>query len=142
VLVVVDVVEVVDLDVDEVLEVVLVVELLVEVEVDVVEEEVLDVVVDVVVEVVLFVVVVVVVVVDVEDDDEEEVEEEVVLLEEEELVPYVDALKVSWYSFIGVALCVPGLLNSPTAKPTSTVEPTPIDDVGSWGDALFSVNGR
>jgi hypothetical protein len=85
--------------------------------------EVVDVVVLVVLEVVGEVVVLVVLVV--EDEDE-----------------YVEPLKVSVYEFIAVASCCPGELNSPTANPISTVEPTVIEAVGSCGSALVSVNCR
>jgi hypothetical protein len=68
--------------------------------------------------------------------DEEEVVE--VVLEPE----YVDELKVSTYWVIEVAAWVPGALNSPTANPISTVDPTFRAEVGSWGEAFFSAKGR
>ena len=55
---------------------------------------------------------------------------------------YVEPLKVSTYWLIAVATCCPGLLNSPTANPISTVEPTASDAVGSCGKSLVSANGR
>jgi len=109
------------LDVLVVLEVeleVLLVDVVLEVVLDVVLEVVLEVVLDVVLEVV-DVVLEVVLVVDVVLDVVLEVVLEVV-----DPPPMVDALKVSVYEVIESAECSPGLLNSPTAKPISTVEPT------------------
>jgi hypothetical protein len=61
----------------------------------------------------------------------------VVLLEPE----YVEPLKVSVYELMEVASCTPGLLNSPTANPSSIVDPTP--SVGkSYGEAFFRAKGR
>ena len=71
-----------------------------------------------------------------------EVEDEVLL--EDELVldaVYVPELKVSVYVLMDVAEWSPGLENSPTANPISTVEPTP--SVGkSYCDAPDSLKGR
>jgi len=57
---------------------------------------------------------------------------------------YVEALNASTYWPMVVTSWVPGLLNSPTANPISTVEPTASagDAVGSCGSAFFSANGR
>jgi len=49
-------------------------------------------------------------------------------------------LKVSVYAVMAVAAWSPGLLNSPTANPISTVDPTP--KVKSYGDAPDSLKGR
>jgi len=61
-----------------------------------------------------------------------------------EVVPdpeYELALKASVYVLMSVAAWSPGLLNSPTANPSSIVEPTP--KVGkSYGEAPASLNGR
>jgi len=61
-----------------------------------------------------------------------------------EVVPepeYELALKVSVYVLMSVAAWSPGLLNSPTANPSSIVEPTP--KVGkSYGEAPDSLKGR